>query len=267
MKGENYFSPRNRLRFGEALFSEGDYLRASDEFAAYLNRRPNDAILFKIGYANLKLGNYFKAENVFQTLSGKKDISLQAKLMFVKTKYLSGDEQFVASGNYKTLNIPEPDLIKIEKLKLLTILKNRKALPDSAEFFKPFQSQLYQDVSRFYFRKKNMKEKSPITAAALSAVIPGAGKIYTENYGDGATAFLVTGLLAFLAYDNFQAEHNGRAWIFTGLAAFFYAGNVYGSYLSAKTYNLEMRLSFENDVKFFIKQNDYFIPEPDFLKR
>ncbi len=267
LENENYFSPKNRLDFGNALFAEGDYLRASEEFAAYLNFCPNDTVLFKIGFANLRVGNYFKAANVFKTLSEKSDLSLQAKLMVVKTKFISGDKRFVAGNGYASLNIPAPELNEVEKLKALTLLTEEKATPDSAIFFEPFQSQVYQDVSKFYLRKKNMKEKSPITAAALSAVIPGAGKIYAEKYGDGITAFLATGLLAFIAYDNYQAGRDGRAWIFTGLAAFFYAGNVYGSYLSAKTFNFEMRLNFENDVKFFIKQNDYFIPEPDFLKR
>ena len=77
--------------------------------------------------------------------------------------------------------------------------------------------------------------------------------------------FLVTGLFAFLAYDNFKANHDTRAWIFTGLAAAFYAGNIYGSITSANVFNTGIQLSFENDIKIFLNKNDYFVPKPEFL--
>ena len=57
-------------------------------------------------------------------------------------------------------------------------------------------------------------------------------------------------IFSFLAYDNFRADHDFRAWLFTGLAAYFYAGNIYGAAAAVQQYNAGIKLSFENDVKF-----------------
>ncbi len=54
-------------------------------------------------------------------------------------------------------------------------------------------------------------------------------KYIRKEYGDGITAFLLTGLFSYLAYTNFENDHPTRAWIFTALGAGFYAGNIYGS--------------------------------------
>lgn len=98
----------------------------------------------------------------------------------------------------------------------------------------------------------------------MSAIIPGSGKMYVGEWSDGIAAFLVTGLFAFLAYDNFRADHTTRAWIFTGLGAFFYAGNVYGSIASAQIFNARVDFKFNDGLKLFLEEKNYFVPEYDF---
>jgi len=50
--------------------------------------------------------------------------------------------------------------------------------------------------------------KSPLKAAIFSAVIPGAGKIYANEYSDGIYAFIATLVAGYLAFDNFKAGHD-----------------------------------------------------------
>ncbi|MCW8960516.1 MAG: hypothetical protein OQK29_03065, partial [Ignavibacteriaceae bacterium] len=78
------------------------------------------------------------------------------------------------------------------------------------------------------------------------------------------TALLATGLLAFLAYDNFRANHKTRAWIFTGLGAFFYSGNIYGSIAAAQIFNARVNFEFKEGIKLFLEQENYFLPQYDF---
>ena len=77
---------------------------------------------------------------------------------------------------------------------------------------------------------------------------------------------LATGLLAFLAYDNFRADHEARAWIFTGLGAFFYAGNIYGSIASAQIFNAKIDFDFNEGLRLFLEKENYFLPQYDFCK-
>ena len=105
------------------------------------------------------------------------------------------------------------------------------------------------------------KGKNPVKAAWLSTIIPGAGKIYTEDYGDGITAFLFVGVLTYLAVDNFNADHDFRGYLFSALSAYFYAGNIYGSYSSAQIFNVKYRTSIDNDIKKFLESVNYFQPD------
>jgi hypothetical protein len=81
------------------------------------------------------------------------------------------------------------------------------------------------------------------------------------NITDGLTSFLVTGALTFLAVDNFKHKHNFRGWLFTGLGAFFYAGNIYGSAAAAQIFNAGIQLNFDRDVKLYFEKRNYFLPE------
>jgi TM2 domain-containing membrane protein YozV len=119
-------------------------------------------------------------------------------------------------------------------------------------------------LSMLYDLKINPPYKSPTLAGIFSAIIPGSGKMFVGEWGDGITALLSTGLLAFLAYDNFKADHHTRAWIFTGLGAFFYAGNVYGSIAAAQIFNARINFEFKEGLNLFLEENNYFMPEYDF---
>ena len=112
----------------------------------------------------------------------------------------------------------------------------------------------------------NPPNKNPLIASVLSAIIPGAGKIYTGDIGDGIFTFLTTGVFTFLAYDNFKAEHNFRGWLFSGLAVMFYGGNIYGSFASAQIHNARIKYEFNLQLDSFIKLKNYFIPQYDFCK-
>ena len=81
-----------------------------------------------------------------------------------------------------------------------------------------------------------------------------------------SAAFLVTGVFAFLAYDNFRADHKTRAWIFTGLTTLFYGGNVYGSVTAAQIYNAKITFEFNDGLSVFLQNKNYFVPEYDFCK-
>ena len=83
--------------------------------------------------------------------------------------------------------------------------------------------------------------KSPGIAAALSAVVPGAGKVYAGRLGEGVAAFLTVGSLGAITAENW-CRHGLSDWrtIVAGtLCATFYLGNIYGSYMSVSVENDE----------------------------
>src|SRR5690606_26573588 len=251
----NLHSLENKKKFADHLFCEKDYIRSILEYESILQSIQNDTIKFKIGLAYQRIDEYEKSINIFNS------ILPNAESEFYHSLFLMNDFNLfrIKVNNNKTDANPA-----VQKLYLFSYFFTDDALPDWQKFSETFSEE--RAVESFYEKKINPGYKSEITAAILSAIIPGAGKIYTEQYGDGITAFIATGLLAYLSYSNFNHDHDFRGWLFGGAAAIFYAGNIYGSAASAKIFNAGIKMNFENELRLFLNQNNYFMPEYNFCK-
>ena len=86
------------------------------------------------------------------------------------------------------------------------------------------------------------RSRSPWLAAGLSAIVPGAGKIYAGKTGQGVASFLAVGSLAAITAE--QWKHNGmdnwRTIVAGSLCAVFYIGNIYGSWISVSIHQQEV---------------------------
>ncbi|MFL5308577.1 MAG: hypothetical protein ACJ8F1_25415 [Polyangia bacterium] len=84
-------------------------------------------------------------------------------------------------------------------------------------------------------RYETLPRKSPWLAGALSAVVPGLGRVYIGRIADGIMSFVLIGVTGALAAQGFHDEGRSsvRGWILGSVAALLYAGNVYGSAVGA----------------------------------
>ena len=100
-----------------------------------------------------------------------------------------------------------------------------------------------KELDEIYHARFETPSKSPLLAAAASAVVPGLGKIYAGQVVEGIASFLVVGVLGAIT-----AEH----WVKDGpadwktivpgvLGVGFYIGNIYGSYVSVSIHNTRIR--------------------------
>lgn len=78
--------------------------------------------------------------------------------------------------------------------------------------------------------------KQPWVAGTLSALVPGLGKVYAGNLGEGIASFLVTGSLAAVTAENWIKEGptNWKTIAAGLLTTVFYVGNIYGSVATVK---------------------------------
>lgn len=93
--------------------------------------------------------------------------------------------------------------------------------------------------------------KSPVLAMALSTVLPGSGKAYSKRWGDATISFILVSTSAFVSYRAFKRKgiKSVNGWIFGGVAFSFYSSNIYGSYKSAKRYNEDLRIQYQNNAE------------------
>lgn len=83
------------------------------------------------------------------------------------------------------------------------------------------------------------KELSPWVAGVASAIVPGLGKIYAGNVGEGVASFLLVGAFAALTADSWakaDTPANWRTITYGTIGSLLYIGNIFGSVASVKVY-------------------------------
>lgn len=262
-------SPANIKIFADHLFCENDFLRAILEYQKYLSLTSgsNDTIRFKIGLSLQSIGKFNEAAQYFDDEPKESVFFSDAGKEYFKTIFLQGDyNSFHTQFEEKIISKPGFYSNESRNLYYFSFLFTDEPLPEKAKFVNSISFKKRGELELLYDKKSSLTYKSPFLAGLLSSLIPGAGKIYTNQFGDGITAAIVTGLTAFLAYSNFNAGHKFRGWAFAAVSAFFYGGNIYGSAGSAQIYNAQIRFNFDQELKFYLQQNNYFLPEYDFCK-
>lgn len=257
----DFYSPQNIKLFANYLFCEEDYLRAIEQYELLENQFVNDTIKFKImlGYSDLKL--YQQSNDLIKSLNNESKLYPDAYLVSMKNELLISRKplHYIALSSF---NLSQQ--AGFNKLSAISLLYGNEQSIKKSDFVSVFNSAQQNTASFLYDYKFEPPYRSPAWAGIFSAIIPGSGKMYVGEWGDGITGLLLTGLFAFLAYDNFKADHTTRAWIFTGIGAFFYAGNIYGSVAAAQIYNAKINFDFQNGLNLFLEQENYFLPEYDF---
>ncbi len=262
----DFQSPENIKLFADFLFCDNDYLRAIDEYEKYLVAVDDDTVKFKIAIAYSSMNNCENAVNNLSLIKKTSQFYEQSKIELLKSIYLQNIDSVFYAFAETLINSKSLYANNAYRLKNTALLLSKTELPQKESFLIPFEDEEKKTLSNFYNLKENPPYKSEALAGVLSAIIPGAGKIYTKEYGDGITAFLLTGLFTYLAYTNFEHDHPTRAWIFTALGAGFYVGNIYGSVASAQIFNVKVNFEFNEGVKLFLEEKNYYTPNYDFCK-
>lgn len=115
----------------------------------------------------------------------------------------------------------------------------------------------------YYFYEQELKEfdnlanrlqlqpkKSVALAGIMSAIIPGSGKIYTNQYGEGIAAFFANAILAAIVVENYNKAGvtNYKTILYGTCFTAFYLGNIFGSMASVKVYKSDITTSHEKAV-------------------
>lgn len=261
----DFFSFQNRIAFGNHLFCEHDYLRAIDEYKSVVKIDWNDSLQFKIATSYYRMDEFDQAYIEFQKIRLNSSIYKQSKLEKLRSLFKSKKYFFLSKEIAKDTSNTHDNLLEIMRLRNSTQLLGNNLLIEKNSFISVFEKEDKSKLSEFYNWKSNPPYKNSTMAAVMSAIIPGTGKFYANEIGDGITAFVLTGLFTYLAVDKFQNNHKTSAWLYASIAAFFYAGNVYGSATAVQNYNAGIKFNFENEVNFFINERNQFLPTPKHL--
>lgn len=204
------YAPSDTLDFlrGDVTFS----MKKLDEAAHFYSQVPSTSPFYEKSFfysvvADAHLGRIAEASALLETY-GREDNSELASLQRAGLALLEGDapawRQAAAGFSYADY----------------TLAASERTLDAIAAF-------------RFETRRR-----SPALAAAMSAVVPGLGKIYAGRTGEGISSFLYVGILGAITAENWikAGPTNWKTILFGTAASLFYIGNIYGSYVSVGLY-------------------------------
>ena len=209
--GEGNYAPGDSLNWyrGLALFEDRQF-QAADQWLAQAGGEFKEPALFYGNVAKIQLDRPFDALLAFKGYDGSNTemAALQRAGLALITGNISMYKESEMAFTYADYRLAESE----------------KAL---AELSASLAGQ---------------RSRSPWLAAGLSAIVPGAGKVYAGKLGQGVASFLAVGSLAAITAE--QWKHNGmdnwRTIVAGSLCAVFYIGNIYGSWISVSIHQQEV---------------------------
>jgi tetratricopeptide (TPR) repeat protein len=240
---------QGQFDFARHLFDGKQYFRAIGEFDRLLYFFPGSRLapeaLFLTGLAYYRAGQYPESRRAFGALSTNRTYAYKSAVLSADALFRQGlfeESRAGYSQLRKAFPAEDPDLLLSMSWTDLMSRKFAASVDLYDEILLKYPSfDRRSDVE--YLKASALKltrfrRLSPCLAASLSAVLPGAGQVYTRRAGDGLVAF---GAVAFLGAGSWLLwryyEHKEVAVVATLATAFFYGGNVYSAWSSAKKYN------------------------------
>jgi len=251
--GQNLYDASHSKIYAGHLFDNKEYIAAVQEYKRLLSLKPCDDSLKLKALISYRLGGHadsavFFAKNYPQCGGTLREnvIEEYCKDQILLNKYKELDSSLYRYSithtpgspyRYPVFDAPGTTFYKFE---FYAHCLDYNRINDSELIsLKPFmQENNFNKWIRLEQKENDLKYKSPALAISLS-VIPGLGKVYTDDWKDGVVSALIVGSMGYESYVGFHARGTRSVfgWIFAGLTVGFYGGNIYGSYTSAIRYN------------------------------
>ncbi|WP_321368070.1 tetratricopeptide repeat protein [uncultured Desulfuromusa sp.] len=238
------YAVSDTLSFADSLAAEEDYYRAITEYKRFLHYSPDDP---HAAYAQLAIGKCLLAGERWQQADSalEKVWSLYpdsseaetARQLYADAAYDRGDFA-AAEVRYQKL----PDSLPAEETDLsryrLGLSQLQQDKPDQARAtFSELQSPLSRQLSLSLDSYQQLASKSPQLAGSLSALLPGAGQLYTERPLQAGIAFTLNAAFIYAALESWENENYATAGILSLFEIGWYGGNIYNAMNNAHKYN------------------------------
>ncbi|MFK7924055.1 MAG: hypothetical protein AB8H47_19010 [Bacteroidia bacterium] len=247
----NVFDEAHSLRYANHLRASKQYQSAALEYERVLFFSLQDTLI-----QQFLLDSYFRAANYDIGLTRAQQLYPSAKAMPASLAFTYG-KLLLRNGNHLQLSgflDDSPKLVAPNKALLQignSLITRDWELAQSA--YQTYQKipQISTIYGSLIERSQNLPRKSPFVAMSLSLVVPGLGKVYTNQWKDGIIALLSVGSFAFTAWRSYNRNgfESPFFWLYGGIALGFYGGNLYGSWQSAQRYNEKQIQSLIHDTE------------------
>ncbi|MBM4170157.1 MAG: hypothetical protein FJ215_13520 [Ignavibacteria bacterium] len=262
------FTPNDpTVGFADALMKQGDYFRAITEYKRAMYHSTEESVkdycLVQIAQAYRKSGKIESAVEYAAVLLAKPDVAPSLRYranLAVGQSYFESNMPQLALAYFEAARDHQDSLL----FPMLCLGVTHAALGNHEKgagyFEEAVQLQTNMDLKDRYadFASKvrlmeRRPRKSPALAGGLSAVVPGAGQLYSDHAYDAFQAFFYTASMAFATYAMYNYEHSGNRqllWTYVGasITGIFYVSNVIGASRTAQYRNWKVEGDFTREL-------------------
>lgn len=247
IRSQNLYDYDHSLKYAGFLINSKKYQLASEEYERiiFLNDG-NDSIKHLLLKSYILNGDFSRAVlRTNELFSNNLNVPREIALDYTYALMLSGmiQESEIYTSQSQALTTDDRIFFKI----------NRQLI--SNQWDEAYTSYSVNPVDRIpasiFNEINNAKFKSSPLAVALSAVIPGSGKVYSGDWKDGIISFVfIAGFTvqAIRGYNNY-GERSAHFIGYSSLAGAFYLSNLYGTYKSVRKHNESAKQKIHNRIK------------------
>ncbi len=242
--------PKELMAFADHLFEAGDYYRAITEYERVAFLFPNDPLAqtarYRIALSYFQGDKLVPAIERFRSLAeqfpteqiGKDALYMLGEAQYVNKDYRASRKTFASFLEAYPAD-PRCDAVRI---RIGWSHMRERNWREAEEAFRglPPDSPLHasaEGLAEGALAYPDIPRKSPTLAGTLSAVLPGAGQLYTGRTGDAVTSFLLNGIFIWGAVEAFHHDNDVTGGILLFFEAGWYTGNIYNAVSNAYKYN------------------------------
>ncbi len=245
------------LGFADSLAKEGDHYRAITEYKRFIYDHPDSPLLPRVRLAiatSLVAGQRWEEADAslesFFLRHPQSSESLESRRLYADSAYQRG-AYGLARERYRSLLRQPLDAGGVDyanfKIGWTFLEQDRPQLARNSFIQLPpeYRQPLLSELENYSL----LPRKSPSLAGTLSALLPGAGQLYTGRPRQAALAFLLNGAFIYAALEALDNDNNAVAGILFFFEAGWYGGNIYNAANNAHKFNHRIRQQFREELR------------------
>jgi len=235
------------------LYKRGRYFDSIAEARRLQLFYKHEGLNYFIYSAYFRKGEYGTVINNYQYRDESAELKLPAALLVSRSYFeignMGGSAGVIENYTYEDAGSFHLDLFNTRIDPFLyaddfQLMKREISIAD------PFLADDYNFIRlrKELLARESITSKSPTGAAVMSALLPGAGQVYSGYYSAGLLSFI--SVAAFLAGGvHYKKDGNdSRGGVLLFFSGLFYAGNIYGAYNAASLANDGMLSEYRRSV-------------------
>ncbi len=239
----------SELNFSKYLFNKKYYDESISVLKNLTNNRGSGINPIQKDSIHYLLGNiYYNQQDLRNSITHFDSVKDGSHRMKVEAVFFSSFNQAYLKSyriaeqkllKYTPIDSTETQLRNLEIAGISLLQRDLKKYDSVSHYFSPPNyviDQQEEKMKEHYRRITQQPKKSPLLAATLSAILPGAGKFYAGNRGQGMYTLLISTVLGLQAWEGYRKD-GPSSFRFIAYGAIFssiYIGTIWGSAFAVK---------------------------------